>query len=43
VPSLDDWEKDWLENPQLSVQRKLLSMNFGLPLAAVAQTIETEN
>jgi len=30
VPSLDDWEKDWQENPQ----RKLLPVNFRLPLAS---------
>jgi len=32
VPSLDDWEKDWRENPQ----PKSLPVNFRTPLAAVA-------
>jgi tetratricopeptide (TPR) repeat protein len=27
VPSLDDWEKDWQENPQRSVQPKLLPVD----------------
>ena len=38
VPSLDDWEKDWQENPQRSVQPKLLPVDFRLPLPAVAQS-----
>jgi hypothetical protein len=33
VPSLDDWEKDWQDNPQRSVQPKLLPVNFRSPLA----------
>jgi hypothetical protein len=37
VPSLDDWEKDWQENPQRSVQPKLLPVDFRLLLASVAQ------
>jgi hypothetical protein len=38
VPSLDDWEKDWQENPQRSVQPKLLPVDFRSPLAAVVQS-----
>jgi hypothetical protein len=37
VPSLDDWEKDWQENPQRSVQSKLLPVNFLLPMVPTAQ------
>ena len=37
VPSLDDWEKDWQENPQRSVQPKLLPVDFRSPLAANRQ------
>src|ERR1035441_1591636 len=33
VPSLDDWEKDWQENPQRSVQPKLLPVGFRSRLA----------
>jgi hypothetical protein len=28
VPSLDDWEKDWQDNPQRNVQPKLLPVDF---------------
>jgi hypothetical protein len=38
VPSLDDWEKDWQENPQRSVQPKLLPVDFRSPLTAIAQS-----
>jgi integrase len=38
VPSLDDWEKDWQENPQRGGQPKLLPVDFRLPLATVAQS-----
>jgi hypothetical protein len=38
LPSLDDWEKEWQENPQRYVQPKLLPLDFRSPLAAVAQT-----
>jgi hypothetical protein len=38
VPSLDNWEKDWGENPQRSVQPKLLPVDFRLLLASVAQS-----
>ena len=38
VPSLDDWEKDWQENPQRSGQTKVLPVDLRLPLAAVAQS-----
>jgi integrase len=38
VPSLDDWEKDWQENPQRSVQPKLLPVDFRSPLSAMAQS-----
>jgi hypothetical protein len=37
VPSLDDLEKDWQENPQRSARPKLLPVDFRSPLAAVAQ------
>jgi hypothetical protein len=39
LASLDDWEKDWQENPQRSVLPKLL-LPEGLrsPLAAMVQT-----
>jgi integrase len=32
VPSLDDWEKDWQENPQRNAQPKLLPVDFRLNL-----------
>jgi len=35
VPSLDDLEKDWHENPQRTAQPKLLPVNFRPPLLAV--------
>jgi integrase len=38
VPSLADWEKDWQENPQRSVQPKLLPVNFRLPMVPTAQS-----
>jgi hypothetical protein len=38
VPSLDDWEKDLQENPQCSVQPKLLPVDFRSPLATVVQS-----
>jgi hypothetical protein len=38
APFLDDWEKDWQENPQRSRQPKLLLVDFQSPLAAIAQT-----
>jgi len=38
VPSLDDWEKDWQENPQSSGQAKLLPVDYRSALAAVAQS-----
>jgi hypothetical protein len=38
VPSLDDWEKEWGENSQRSVQPKLLPVDFRSPLAAIAQS-----
>jgi integrase len=38
VPSLADWEKDWQENPQRSVQPKLLPVNFRLPLVVSTQS-----
>jgi len=28
VPSLNDWEKDWQENPQRIAQPKLLPVDF---------------
>jgi hypothetical protein len=30
VPSLEDWEKDWQNNPQHSVQPKLVPLDFRL-------------
>ncbi len=38
VPSLDDWEKDWQENPQRSAQPKLLPVDFRSPMASLAQS-----
>jgi hypothetical protein len=38
VPSLDDWEKDWRENPQRSAPQKLLPVDFRLPLVVVGQS-----
>ena len=38
VPSLDDWEKDWQENPQRSGQSKLLPVDFRVRLSAIAQS-----
>lgn len=38
VPSLDDGEKDWWENPQRSAQAKLLAGDFRSPLAASVQS-----
>jgi integrase len=38
VPSLADWEKDWGEISQRSVQPKLLPVDFRSPLAAIAQS-----
>ena len=40
VPSLDDWEKDWRENLQCSVQPELLPMHFRSALPDVMQTNE---
>jgi hypothetical protein len=37
VPSLDDWEMDWEDNPQCNVQPKLLPVNFLSPLAVIGQ------
>jgi hypothetical protein len=37
VPSLDDWEKDWQENPQRSMQPKLLPVDFRPRLTAISQ------
>jgi hypothetical protein len=38
VPSLDDWERDWQENPQRNAQPKLLPVHFRSQLAAIAQS-----
>jgi hypothetical protein len=35
---LDDWEKDWQENPQRSLQAKLLPVNFRSPMAGTPQS-----
>ena len=37
VTSLDDWEKDWQENPQGRVQPKLLPVDFRSPRGGSAQ------
>jgi len=37
VPSLDDWEKEWVKNSQRSVQPKLLPVDFRLPMLPTAQ------
>lgn len=36
VPSLDDWEKEWGNNPQCNVQPKLQPVDFRLPFVSVA-------
>src|ERR1035437_8795622 len=38
VPSLDDWEKEWGENSQCSVQPKLLPVDFRSSSAVIAQS-----
>jgi integrase len=38
VPSLDDWEKDWQENPQRSAQPKFLALDFRSWSGAVAKS-----
>ena len=38
VPSLDDWEKEWENNSQRSLQPKLLPVDFRSPSAAIAQS-----
>jgi hypothetical protein len=38
VPSLDDWEKDWQENPKLNTQPKLQPVDSQSPLDANAQS-----
>jgi hypothetical protein len=37
VPSLDDWEKGWQENPQSSVQPKLLPVDFQPQIVTLTQ------
>jgi integrase len=37
VPSLDDWEKEWQENPQRKAQLKLLPVDFRSPVSVVVQ------
>jgi hypothetical protein len=34
---LDDWEKEWGENPQRNEQPKLLLVDFRSPLVAIKQ------
>jgi len=36
VPSLDEWEKDWQENPKRSMHPKLLAVNLRTLLPVVA-------
>jgi integrase len=38
VPSLDDWEKDWRDNPQRSAQPKLLLVDFRSQSATITQS-----
>jgi hypothetical protein len=38
VPSLDDWEKDWQENPQRSSVSKFVSIDLLLPVVATAHS-----
>jgi hypothetical protein len=38
VPSLDDWEKDWQEKPQRSVQTKLVPVDLRSQAASSAQS-----
>ena len=38
VPSLDDWEKEWQENSQRSVQPKLLPVDFRSALPIIVQS-----
>ena len=38
VPSLDDWDKDWRDNPQRGKQPIVVPVNFRSPLAAAAQS-----
>jgi hypothetical protein len=40
VPSLADWEKDWRENPQRSVQPKLQPVDFRSPRSVVLNQID---
>jgi hypothetical protein len=35
MPSLDDWKKDWQENPQRNVQPKLLLVDSPPTLTAI--------
>ncbi len=37
VPPLDDWEKDWREKPQRSLQPKLLAGDFRPPMVPTSQ------
>jgi len=37
VPSLDDWEKDWQENPRRNGQPKQLPVDFRSTLAEISQ------
>ena len=38
VPSLDDWEKQWRDNPQQMLQPKVLPVDFGTRPRYVAAT-----
>ena len=35
VPSLDDWEKEWQENPQHNMKPKLLPVDFRPTLTTI--------
>ena len=37
VPSLDDWEKNWQDNPQRNAQPKMLPLDFRSLTRSIAQ------
>jgi hypothetical protein len=38
VPSLDDWEKQWKENPQKIAKPAVVQVDFKAPAATAAST-----
>jgi hypothetical protein len=38
LPSLDDWEKDWQEKAQRTVQTGVLAVDFWLSVATIMQS-----